>query len=84
MIACGGYLMEAQHVAEDLVQGFSTWGYMYPWGCICLSEGVHLRLAIEGKTHLCIIYFQRVMHMSVNIIFKNHCLLPAKYINFET
>jgi len=24
-------------------------GYMYPWGYTCLSEGVHLRLAIEGK-----------------------------------
>ena len=25
---------------------------------LCLSEGVHLRLAIEGKIHLYIIYFQ--------------------------
>jgi len=24
-------------------------GYMYPWGYICLSEGVHLRLTIEAK-----------------------------------
>ena len=24
-------------------------GYMYPWGYICLSAGVHLRLAIEVK-----------------------------------
>jgi len=24
-------------------------GSMYPWGYICLSEGVHLRLAIQVK-----------------------------------
>jgi len=29
--------------------GVPNLGYMYPWGYICLSEGVHLRLAIEGK-----------------------------------
>jgi len=29
--------------------GISNLGWMYPWGYICLSEGVHLRLEIEGK-----------------------------------
>jgi len=39
---------------------------MYPWGYICLSEGVHLRLEMEGKY---IIYFQTFIHVSVNITF---------------
>ena len=29
--------------------GVPNLGYMYPGEYICLSEGVHLRLAIEGK-----------------------------------
>jgi len=29
--------------------GVLNLGYMYPWGYICLSKGVHSRLAIEGK-----------------------------------
>jgi len=54
---------------------------MYPYGYICQSEGVHLRLAIDmGKTYLYIIYFQIFIHISVNIIFKNHCLLIVNYI----
>jgi len=36
-----------------VVQKAKTWvtnlGYMYLHGCVCLSEGVHLRLAIEEK-----------------------------------
>ena len=28
--------------------GLPNLRYMYPEGCICLSEGVHVRLAIEG------------------------------------
>jgi len=32
-------------------------GYMYPQVYICLSEGVHLRLAVEGKIYLHNIYF---------------------------
>jgi len=46
--------------------------YMYPQGYICLSEGVHLRLAIEEKS-----IFKKI---SVNIIFKNHYMLVVKYI----
>jgi len=45
---------------------------MYPQGYICLSEGVHLRLAIEEKS-----IFKKI---SVNIIFKNHYMLVVKYI----
>jgi len=39
-------------------------GYVYPWGYVCLSEGVHLRLAIEGKIYE-YIYFQIFIHTSV-------------------
>jgi len=52
---------------------------MYPQGYIILSEGVHLRLAIEEKIYLHNIYFQIFIHISVNIIFKNHYIL-VKYI----
>jgi len=31
------------------IPGVPNLGCMYPWGYICLSEWVHLRLAIEGK-----------------------------------
>jgi len=31
------------------ITGVPNLGYMYPWGYICLSKGVHLWLAIEGK-----------------------------------
>jgi len=49
-------------------------------GYICLSEGVHLRLAIEEKIYLHNICFQIFIHISVNIIFKNHYMLVVKYI----
>jgi len=32
-----------------LMAGVPNLGYMYLWGYICLSKGVHLRLAIEDK-----------------------------------
>jgi len=41
-------------------------GYVYPWGYVCLSEGVHLRLVIEGKIYE-YIYFQIFIHISVKI-----------------
>jgi len=40
-------------------------GYMYPQGCICLSEGVYSRLAIEEKISLHIIYFKISTYISV-------------------
>jgi len=43
-----------------------------------------LRLAIEGKIYLKIIYFQIFIHISVNIIFKNYYMFVVKCINFET
>ena len=49
-------------------------------GYICLSEGAHLRLAIDKKMYLHIIYFQIFIHISVIIIFKNHNMLIVKYI----
>ena len=48
--------------------------YVYPLGYICLSEGVYLRIAIEGKIYLYIIYFQIFIHISVNTVFNNHYL----------
>ena len=66
--------------ADCLKAGVPNLGYMYPQGYICLSEGVHLRLAIEEKIYLHNICFQIFIHISVNIIFKNHCMLVVKYI----
>jgi len=60
--------------------GVPNLGYMYPQGCIFLSEGVHLRLAIEEKIYLQIVYFQIFIHISANIIFKNHYMFIVKYI----
>jgi len=54
---------------------------MYLQGYICLSEGVHLRLAIDEKMYLHIIYFQIFVYISVIIIFKNHNTLIVKYID---
>jgi len=45
---------------------------MYPQGYICLSEWVHLRLAIDEKNILHIIYFQIFIHILVSVVFKNH------------
>jgi len=53
---------------------------MYPQGYICLSERIHLRLAIDEKMYLHIIYFHTFIHISVIIIFKNHYTLIVKYI----
>jgi len=53
---------------------------MYPWGYICLSEGVHLTLATEGKNILHVVYFQIIIHISLNIIFKSHYMFIVKYI----
>jgi len=52
---------------------------MYPQGYICLSEGVHLRLAIDDKMYSHIICFQIFIHMSVIVIFKNHDTLIVRY-----
>jgi len=55
-------------------------GYMYRYGYICLSEGVHLRLAIEGKYIFTYLHLQIFIDISVNIIFKNRYMLIVKYI----
>jgi len=55
-------------------------GYMYPYGYICLSEGVHLRLAMEKIDFLGILYFQIFIHISVNVILKNRYTPIVKYI----
>jgi len=43
---------------------------MYPWGYICLFEAVHLRLAIEGKIYLHVVYFQIFVHISLKLFSK--------------
>ena len=50
----------------DSMAGLPNLGYMYPHGYICLSEGLHLRLAIEGKTYLRIFYYQIFIHTSIS------------------
>jgi len=48
-------------------------GYKYPYGYISLSEGVHLRLVIEGNNILMHYLFPNFYtYISVNLIFKNH------------
>ena len=51
-----------------------------PLGLTFLSEGLHLRLAIEGKNMFTnrLYHFEIFMHSSVNIIFK--IMLICKYI----
>ena len=46
--------------------GVPNLGYMYPQGYICLSEGLHLRLAIEDKIYLRIFYFLIYIHTSTS------------------
>jgi len=66
-------------ICQTLQQGFPTWGY------ICLSEGVHWRLAIEGKNiftcwlfsklyaYITFILFSKVtICLLLNIYVKNH------------
>jgi len=60
--------------------GVPNLGYMYPWGYICLSEGVRLRLAIEGKKYLHVVYFKIFIHLSLNLIFKSHYMYIVKCI----
>ena len=60
--------------------GVPNLGYMYPQGHICLSEGVHLRLAEDKKIFLHVIYFQIFLHISLGIIIKNHYMLIVKYV----
>jgi len=60
--------------------GVPNLGYMYPWGYICLSEGVHLRLAIEGKNIFTCCLFSNIYTYSLNIIFKSHYMFIVKYI----
>jgi len=66
--------------ADSSIAGVPNLGYTYPQGYICLSEGVHLRLAIEEKIYSHNICFQIFINISVNITFKNHYRLVVKYI----
>jgi len=55
-------------------------GYKYPQGYICLSEGVHLRLAIEEQNIFAYNFFQRFIHTSVHIPFNYRYVLIVKCI----
>ena len=39
-------------------------GFMYPKRCICFSEGLHLRLAIERKIYLFYLFSNVFIHIS--------------------
>jgi len=56
---------------------------MYPYGYICLSDGLHLRLAVEGNNTFLYCLFPNILlyaySTSVNIIFTNHYKLIVKY-----
>jgi len=45
---------------NHLSQRFPTLGTCTPWGYICLSEGVHLGLAIEGKNIFAYLLFPNI------------------------
>jgi len=84
---CHKYFLKYNAVASDRSQsrtGVPNLAYMYPQGYICLSEGVHLRLAIEDKNIFACYLFPKYLYIfiyiSVNIIFKNHYMLIVKYI----
>ena len=50
--------------------GVPKLGYMYPKWYICLSQGVHLGLATEGKNILCIIQFKYFIQMNLSEPFR--------------
>jgi len=52
---------------------------MYPWEYICLSEEVHLRLAIEGKNIFTCCLFLNI-YISLHIDFKSHYMYTVKCI----
>jgi len=60
-----------------LDQGFPTW-YIYPQGYICLSEGVHLRLAEDEKNIFTYYLFPNI-YILLSIIAKNYMLI-VKYV----
>jgi len=55
-------------------------GYKYPWGYICLSEGVHLRLAIEGENIFTCCLFSNLYTYITYIVFKSHYMYTVKCI----
>jgi len=54
--------------------------YMYPQGYICLSEGLHLRLAIEEKNIFTYYLFPNIHIRPLILFYKNHCMLIFRYI----
>ena len=61
------------HPQEYSKTGFPNLGYMYPQGYICLSAGVHLRLAIEDK---CTVYLGYILFISEYLYIHQLILLP--------
>jgi len=55
-------------------------GYMYPEGYVCLSEGVYLRLIIEGKNMFTYYSFRNIYRYISEYYFQNHYMLIAKYV----
>jgi len=53
---------------------------MYPQGYIFLSEGLHLRLAIEEKNIFTYCLFPNIYTYISEFIFKIHYMLIVKYI----
>jgi len=49
-------------------------------GYICLSEGVHLMIPIEGANILTCCLFKIFILISLNIIFKSHCVYCQMYL----
>ena len=79
IIIKGGLHFLFLYLIETHRPGVANLGYMYPWGYICLSKGVYLRIAIE-RENIFIYYLFRIAHISVNIIFKKHFILLVKSI----
>jgi len=60
--------------------GVPNLGDMYPQGYICLPEGVHLRFSMEEQNIFTHDFFRIFVHISVNILLKNHYMLIVRYI----
>jgi len=61
------FVLRVEYSKEWYKTGVPIVGYMYPKWYICLSEGVHLRLAIEWeKISLYIIHFKLFIHINLS------------------
>jgi len=64
---------EMRDILRPPIPGFPNLGYMYPQGYICLSAGIHLRLAIEDKST---VYLDYMLFISKYLYIYQLILIP--------